>query len=206
MSAVAAPAAPPTAAATYHADASIARFSVARYLRMTQEGILSADDKVELLENHVVLKMPRNPPHDGTLQFVSKRLARHLPAGWDIRGQSALVLPDSVPEPDVAVVRGDETTYLTRHPSAADCGLVIEVADSSLLRDQRDKTRIYARAGVPAYWIVNLPDRRVEVYTLPSGPTAAPQYGAFATFLPGDTIPLTLDTATVSVPAADLLP
>jgi Uma2 family endonuclease len=194
------------APATYGTLATTARFTVARYLRMTELGILTSNDDVELLENYVLYKPPRNPPHDGTLQFVSKRLARHLLAGWDIRGQSALVLPDSVPEPDVAVVRGDETTYLTRHPSAADCGLVIEVADSSLLRDQRDKTRIYARAGVPAYWIVNLPDRRVEVYTSPSGPTAAPQYGAFATFLPGDAIPLALDAATVSVPAADLLP
>lgn len=204
MSAVAAPPAP--APATYGDYASMARFSVARYLRMTEEGILTADDKVELLENYVVLKMPRNPPHDGTLQFISKRLARHLPTGWDIRGQSALVLPDSVPEPDIAIVRGDETTYLARHPSAADCALVIEVADSSLLRDQRDKTRIYARAGVPLYWIVNLPDRRVEVYSNPTGPTAAPQYQSFATFQPGDALPLPLDDATTNVPAADLLP
>jgi Uma2 family endonuclease len=204
MSAVAAPAASP--AVTYGQDASFARFSVARYLRMTEEGILSADDKVELLENCVVLKMPRNPPHDGTLQFISKRLIRHLLVGWDTRVQMAVVLPDSVPEPDLAVVRGDEANYLTRHPTAADCALVIEVADSSLLRDQRDKTRIYARAGIPLYWIVNLPDRRVEVYSNPSGPVAVPQYQAFATFQPGDTVPLPLDAATVSVPAADLLP
>ena len=202
MSAVATP----VQAATYMADAAIARFSVARYLRMTEQGILSADDKVELLENNVVLKMPRNPPHDGTIQFITDMLRPHLPAGWGFRILLAVVLPDSVPEPDICLARGDARTYLTRHPTAADCGLVIEVADSSLLRDQRDKTRIYARAGIVCYWIVNLPDRRVEVYSQPSGPTAAPQYGAFATFQPGDAIPLTLDAATVSIPAADLLP
>ena len=85
--------------------------------------------------------------------------------------------------------------------------MIVEVADSSLLRDQREKTRIYARAGIPVYWIINLVDRRVEVYTQPSGPTAVPAYGAFQTYQPGDTVPLVLDGATVaSVPAADLLP
>jgi Uma2 family endonuclease len=193
-------------AVTYGTDPHLYRFRVEQYLRMTELGIITSDDRIELLENCAVLKMPRNPPHDGTLQCVIKRLTRYLPAGWDIRGQSALVLPDSVPEPDVAVVRGDETTYLLRHPTAADCALVIEVADSSLLRDQRDKTRIYARAGIPLYWIVNLPDRRVEVYSNPTGPTAVPQYQAFATCQPGDTLTLPLDSATASVPVADLLP
>lgn len=201
MSAVATP-----TAVTYGMDASVARFSVNRYLRMTEEGILTADDKVELLENYVVLKMPRNPPHDGTLDFIGDALRSLLPSGWRCRDQKALVLTDSVPEPDICVVRGDARTYLTRHPTPADVALVVEVADSSLLRDQRDKTRIYARAGIPLYWIVNLPDRRVEVYSNPTGPAAVPQYQSFATFQPGDILPLPLDAGTVAVPAADLLP
>lgn len=90
---------------------------------------------------------------------------------------------------------------------AADVGLVIEVADSSLLRDQRDKTRIYARAGIPVYWIVNLVDRRIEVYSQPTGPTAVPAYQSFQTYQPGDAVPLVLDgNPAGSVPAADLLP
>lgn len=192
---------------TYGLDASYPRLSVARYQRMIENGSITAEDKVELLENYVVLKMPGNPPHDGTIQAISKRVGRRLPAGWDYRVQLSIVLSDSQPEPDVAVVRGDEVAYVARHPTAADAGLVIEVADSSLLRDQRDKTRIYARAGIPAYWIINLVDRRIEVYTQPSGPTAVPAYGAFQTFQPGDSVPLVLDGATVgSVPAAELLP
>jgi Uma2 family endonuclease len=96
---------------------------------------------------------------------------------------------------------------LTHHPTAGDAGLLIEVADSSLLRDQRDKTRIYARANIPCYWIVNLVDQRIEVYTQPSGPTAVPAYGAFQTYQPGDSIPLVLDGNVVaSLPVADLLP
>jgi Uma2 family endonuclease len=191
---------------TYGLDASIAKFSVNRYQRMIESGILTAEDKVELLENYVVLKMPKNPPHDGTIDLVKAALAT-LPTGWMLRVQQTVVLADSQPEPDFAVVRGSPRSFVARHPTVADVGLLIEVADSSLLRDQRDKTRIYARGGIPVYWIINLVDRRVEVYTQPSGPTAVPAYGTFQTFQPGDSVPLVLDGATVAaVPAADLLP
>jgi Uma2 family endonuclease len=193
--------------ATYGRDASFPRFSVARYQRMIESGILTSEDKVELLENWVVLKMPRNPPHDGTIELVDEVLRPFIPAGWRLRVQLSLVLSDSQPEPDFAVVRGNARAYMVHHPTPADTGLIIEVADSSLLRDQRDKTRIYARANIPVYWIVNLVDRRVEVYTQPSGPVAVPAYGAFQTFQPGDAVPLVLDGVTVgNVPVADLLP
>lgn len=174
---------------------------------MIEVGILTPEDKVELLENYVVLKMPRNPPHDGTIQLIGKRLSRLLPAGWELRSQLTVVLPDSQPEPDFAVARGDERTYLARHLGPADVGLIIEVANSSLLRDQRDKTRIYARAGIPVYWIVNLVDRRVEAYARPTGPVAVPAYQSVQAYQPGDAVPLTLDGVTVAdIPAADLLP
>jgi Uma2 family endonuclease len=192
---------------TYGHDASIARFSVARYQKMIEAGILTAADKVELLENYVVLKMPRNPPHDGTIQLITETLAPAVPPGWCLRAQLTVVFADSQPEPDFAVVRGSPRSYLARHPTAADVGLLVEVADSSLLRDQRDKTRIYARGGIPCYWIVNLVDRRVEVYSQPSGPTPVPAYGAFQTYQPGDAVPLVLDgTTAATVPATDLLP
>src|SRR5438128_5034918 len=110
---------------TYGHDASIARFSVARYQRMIETGILTSEDKVELLENYVVLKMPRNPPHDGTLQLIGEALTPALPPHWRLRVQSAIVLSDSQPEPDFAVVRGNARTYLTRHPGPADTGLLI---------------------------------------------------------------------------------
>src|SRR5204863_4298492 len=127
---------------TYGHDAAIARFSVARYQRMIETGILTPEDKVELLENYVVLKMPRNPPHDGTIDLINAALPGRIPTGWLLRIQQTLVLSDSQPEPDFSIVRGAPRTYLTRHPGPADVGLAIEVADSSLLRDQRDKTRI----------------------------------------------------------------
>src|SRR5262245_54256628 len=134
-------------------DPSIARFSVARYQRMIEVGILTCEDKVELLENYIVLRMPRSPLHDGTIQLIDEALAPKVPAGWRLHIPSTVVLSDSQPEPDFAIVRGNARTYLTRHPTPADVGIIIEVADSSLLRDQRDKTRIYARGGIPCYWI-----------------------------------------------------
>jgi len=192
---------------TYGLDASIARFSVDRYQKMIEAGILTPEDRVELLENYVVLKMPRNPRHDSTLQRMLRPVLRVVPEGWDLRVQSAVALADSQPEPDFALVRGSAADYERRHPTTPDVGLVIEVADSSLLRDQRDKTRIYARGGIPCYWIVNLADQRVEVYSQPSGPTAVPSYGSFQTYQPGDSVPVVLDGAAVAtVQASDLLP
>jgi len=193
--------------ATYMADASIARFSVAQYQRMIESGALTDEDKVELLEHYVVLKMPRNTPHDGTLLRVAKRLGRLLPPGWDLRNQSAIVLSDSQPEPDLAVVREDPHDYTTRHPSPADTGLVIEISDTSLTRDRVDKARIYARGNVVCYWIVNLDDRRVEVHTRPSGPCDSPAYASVVHYASGDSVPLVLDgTPVATVPVADLLP
>ena len=84
---------------------------------------------------------------------------------------------------------------------------MIEVADSSLLRDQRDKTRIYARAGIVEYWIINLLVRRIEVYAQPTGAVAVPEYQTLQTLQIGDAVPFVLDGAAVGrVPVADLLP
>lgn len=192
---------------TYGCDPSIFKFSVTRYQRMIDLGIVTAEDQFELLENYVLLKIPHDPPHDGTLDVVSGTMGSVLPAGWFQREQKAVALSDSQPEPDDAIVRGNRRSYLARHPGPADIGLIIEVADSSLLRDQHDKTRIYARAGIVCYWIINLVDRRVEVYTQPSGPTAVPAYGSFQTYQPGDNVPLVLDGNTVAnVAVNELLP
>lgn len=193
--------------ATFLNEASLAKFSTSRYDAMVNSGILTSEDKVELLENYVVVKMPRNPVHDATIQVIDDALKAAIPAGWRLRCQLTVALPDSRPEPDYAVVRGDARTYLSHHPTAADVGLIVEVANTSLLRDQRDKARIYARANVVCYWIVNLEDRRIEVHTQPSGPGDAPAYTNVQNYAPGDVVPLVLDGNTVAtIPVADLLP
>lgn len=187
--------------------AGFRRFTVGEYHRLTELGFLTEDNHLELIEGYLVLKMPRNPPHDGTIHRGLKRLNRCLPLGWDVRVQSAVTLGDSEPEPDLALVREDPDGYTTRHPTAADVGLVIEVADSTLAGDRADKARIYARAGIAFYWIINLVDRQIEVYTSPSGPVSAPAYGQRQDYRPGSAVVLTLaGAATVSVPVQDLLP
>jgi Uma2 family endonuclease len=187
--------------------AGFRRFSVDEYHRLTEIGMLTEDDNLELIEGYLVLKMARNPPHDGTLHRVFKRLMQLLPSGWDVRIQSAVTLVDSEPEPDIAVVREDADGYTTRHPSTADVGVIIEVSDSTLAGDRADKGRIYARASIACYWIVNLVDRQVEVYTLPSGPTALPAYGQRRDYRVGDVVALDLNGRTIgTITVKDVLP
>ena len=181
----------PTRKTTYEMSAAIARISVPQYQKMIREGIFDVNDHVELLENYVVLKMARNPKHDDVIDHIYEVLAVHKPNGWRIRSQSAVTFSDSQPEPDLAVVRGQE--FAKRHPLSSETGLVIEVANSSLMRDRNDKGRIYSRAGIPIYWLVNLVENRIEVYTQPSGPCEDPAYASCEMFTAGQSIPLTLD-------------
>lgn len=186
--------------------AAFRRFTVDEYHKMIQAGILDDEDKVELLEGFVVEKMPRNPPHDVSIQRLTKRTVRIAP-GWEVRIQSAITLPDSEPEPDVTLARGDDSTFAHRHPAPGEIGMVIEVADSSLDRDRDDKGCIYARAGVAVYWIVNLVDRQIEVYTQPSGPADAPGYGQRQDYHIGDSAPVVLDGQQVALlSVAEILP
>lgn len=83
------------------------RFTITQYHKMIETGVLTEDDRVELLEGYVVEKMPHDPIHDGTLQKLNKRMLRALPAGWDLRIQMATTLGKSEPEPDAALVRDD---------------------------------------------------------------------------------------------------
>jgi Uma2 family endonuclease len=105
-------------------------------------------------------------------------------------------------------VLGDERLYLTRHPTPQDIGLIVEVADTSLDRDRDDKGPVYARAGIPHYWIVNLIDMQVEVYGDLSGPSApSAGYRSRVDCRPGDSVQLILRGQYVGViPARDLLP
>jgi Uma2 family endonuclease len=146
----------------------VRRFTVAEYDQIARAGILTEDDNVELLEGWIVPKMTKYPPHDSTIDLVAYVLSQILPRGWFARVQNAVVTPDSEPEPDVAVVRGKPGDYRDRHPTGSDIGLIVEVADSTVRRDRR-KANIYARAGVPHYWIVNLDEGQIEVYSQAAG-------------------------------------
>jgi Uma2 family endonuclease len=178
------------------------RFTVAEYHRMIETGVLTEQDAVELLEGWVVFKMARHPRHDNTLVRLERILNRLLGPEWVMRGQSAITTDESEPEPDVAVVRGPVEQYDDRHPAPADVALVVEVAAVSLTHDRTVKARIYARAQLPEYWIVNVNDIEVEVYRDPSGPVDEPGYGPPQVFRRGQTLsPLGLD---IQVPVDSL--
>jgi len=191
----------------FKAMASFRTFTGAEYDRMVEHGVLTSRDRVELLEGYVVSKTPGSPPHDFTVGATDELLGKMIPPEWALRCQLGTNLTDSRPEPDLAIVRGPRRSYATRHPGAADIGLVIEVSDSSLDRDQLDKTRIYARDRIPVYWVVNLVDRRVEVYTGPNGPGDDPRYHTLRVFPAGTAVPVELDGVTIgTVLVDDLLP
>ena len=124
-----------------------------------------------------------------------------------LRMQSAITLSRSEPEPDAALVRGNARTYAKHHPKPPDIGLVIEVSDSTLDGDRIDKGRLYAEAGIVCYWIVNLVDRQIEIYTHPSGATTAPTFAQRRDYPLGADMPFSLDgIAVASISVRDLLP
>lgn len=187
--------------------AGFRRFTVPEYHKMIAAGVLTENDRVELLEGYLVEKMPQDPSHSNAIELTSDALGRVLPGGWYCRAQLPVTLAMSEPEPDVCVARGDRRTYGVRHPRPADVGIIVEVANTSLDTDRDDKTAIYARANVATYWIVNVVDRQVEVYEQPSGPTANPGYAACRVYKPGDAVPVVLDGNTIgTIPVNDLLP
>lgn len=142
------------------------RCTASRYFALVEEGLLSPDDRVELLDGIIVAMPPHAPLHAFGVRRVQRVLEAALGAGALVSIQLPLIAGDmSVPEPDVAVLRGREEDYLHCHPT--DALLVVEVADSSLPQDRLTKTRIYARARIAEYWIVNLRDRVVEWFCDP---------------------------------------
>lgn len=188
----------PTVTDPYGGMTYMRRFTLDEYHEMIRSRILTEDDPVELLEGYLVLKMPPSPEHDFAIRAMDKRLQRLVPDTFTVSNQCAATLNNnSEPEPDFTVARGDETTYRTYHPGPADTALVVEVSASSLSRDRTDKARIYARAGIPVYWVVNVIDKQIEVFTQPSGPTAAPAYAQHDVFAMGRACP-SYSTATRS--------
>ena len=183
------------------------RMSVEQYHEIARQGIITGSDRVELLEGLLVQKRTIYPPQRWTVRRLLKTLGRNVPPGWFEDSQQPITLDDSEPEPDGMVIRGDPDQYPDRHPGPREVGLVAEVADSSLDEDRGRTKRIYARANIPVYWIVNLVERQIEVYTDPTGPGENPDYLQRNDYGPNDVIPLILDGQEVArIPVSDLLP
>jgi Uma2 family endonuclease len=189
-----------------NATFQLGKLSVKQYHQMITTGILPEGEPIELLEGYMVLKMSRGTPHDVSLDVLVEELQKILPAPWYPRTQMAITLADSEPEPDIAVVPGPRRRYGAAHPTPAECRFVIEVSDSSLAIDRHDKTRIYARAGIPVYWVMNVVNKVIEVYTQPSGPTANPAYAKRDDYSVGSAVPVVLDGNTIgNIAVADIM-
>jgi Uma2 family endonuclease len=146
------------------------RYTAERYFALVDEGVLQPDDRVELLEGVIVAMSPQNPPHASAVHRVYDALHGLLGMRATVRMQVPLIVGAmSVPEPDVAVVPGRPVDYEAAHPTQA--SLVVEVADSSLPVDRLTKAAIYASAGIPDYWIVNLRDDVLDVLRDPDPST-----------------------------------
>lgn len=172
------------------------RWSVEDYLRLVELGVIGEDDPFELIEGEIVEKMSQNFPHIAGIRALAEALRAVFGEGFDVSQQLPIRTSDSVPEPDVLVLRGSWRDYARRFPEPHEVEIVAEVADvSRLTNDRREKLRVYARAGFPEYWIVNLVDRQLEVHR---GPLPTGAYGEVRVFGPEETVR--------GVRVADLLP
>jgi Uma2 family endonuclease len=133
------------------------------YDRLVQLGCFE-DEKIELLNGMLVAMSPQGSGHSQAIQRLTELFVRGVGDRAAVRCQLPLgASDDSEPEPDIAVV--PRRDYFDDHPTTAH--LIVEVANSSLQKDRLLKGALYARAGIPEYWIVNVPDRLVEVYRSP---------------------------------------
>ncbi len=168
---------------------NIWRISVDRFLDLVDAGAFTEDEHVELLEGFIVEKMTANPPHANILDLLVTLLARMLPLNYVVGNQRPFTTNDSVPEPDILVY----PRLRNEHPSAATTSILVEVSDSTLADDQKRKKRIYARAGVAEYWIVNIPERQIEVYTQPHNAT----FRQIRVYSGSDQMPVILNNAQI---------
>jgi Uma2 family endonuclease len=180
------------------------RWTRAEYDRAIEAGIFGEDERLELIAGRLIVAEPQNSPHATGIELAGDALRAAFGSGWRVRVQLPLALGEwSEPEPDLAVVPGGARDYRDAHPSHA--GLVVEIADSSVRLDRRLKASIYAQAGIPEYWIINLVERVVEVHREPARAGSRSTYRAVHVARPGETVtPLAAPTSRISV--IDLLP
>lgn len=146
------------------------RFTLDEYHRMAQVGILNEDDRVELIRGEIVQMTPIGSRHASCVARLTDVLVTGLHGRAVLWPQNPLtVLPDSEPEPDIILLRYRDDFYRNALPGPGDVELLIEVADTSLRYDRGVKGSLYAEAGVPEYWVVDLDGRGVEIHRHPSG-------------------------------------
>ncbi|MCR9054508.1 MAG: Uma2 family endonuclease [Phaeodactylibacter xiamenensis] len=160
------------------------QFSTDDYHSMSESGLFEGK-RVELLEGRIIDMAPVKSKHASVVKLLNNWLRSALSDQYTISVQDPISLSKySEPEPDLAVLDFREDYYAKAHPQPKDIHLLIEVADTSLDKDQKVKLPLYAAAGIPEVWIVNLPEQQLEQYTEPS----TDGYRLIRIFRAGDTL------------------
>lgn len=144
------------------------RFSVEDYHRMVETGLLSEEDRTELIEGEVVEMAPIGSRHAGHLTRLVSLMSKEVGERALVSAQNPVRLGDeSEPQPDLALLEPRADFYASAHPTAEDILLLVEIAESSLEFDRATKIPLYARHGVPVVWLLNLQDDAIEIYEQP---------------------------------------
>jgi Uma2 family endonuclease len=144
------------------------KFTVDSYYKMAEHGLLGEVRQVELINGDIIDMSPINSKHARIVDLITEALILHLRGEAIVRAQNPLSIgKKSEPEPDVLVAKFEHNRYGENHPVPGDVLLLIEVADSSLSFDRSIKKELYAKAGIPEYWIINLADEQVEIFQQP---------------------------------------
>ena len=144
-------------------------FTVAEYYRMGEAGILTEDDRVELLEGEIVKMRPIGSHHAACVNRAKTLFNQRVGQRFIVSVQNPIRLDDfSEPQPDIALLRTREDFYARTHPTPGDVLLIIEIADTSVAFDREVKVPLYARASISEVWIVNLADDLIEVFSEPA--------------------------------------
>jgi Uma2 family endonuclease len=146
------------------------RLTVDEYYRMVEVGLLTPDDRVELIEGEIVDMPPIGSRHAAMVNSLAERLIRAMNGAAGVGIQAPVRLSSrSEPQPDLALLKGGTGAYKNAHPTAADVLLLIEVSESTLRYDLSVKSRLYAKHGIPEYWVVDLVDNRIHRRWNPRG-------------------------------------
>ena len=189
-----------TAVATTPATVARRRFTAEEFLRLAEVGILHENDRVELIDGEIIEMAAIGPDHAGAVTKLTRVVARQLPDAFLASVQNPIHLAGTyLPQPDLAVVR--DRAYQRQHPAPADVLLVVEVADSSRDYDRSTKLPLYAAAGIPEAWLVDLVLYRLERHTEPRNGT----YHRIAIAERGETLPST-SVPELTLPVSAILP
>jgi Uma2 family endonuclease len=206
------PTAPATEAVPSQAPAADVPYdlTIDLFSRMVESGLIPQDRRVFLLNGRLYEKMAKTRAHGYVGASITMTLVPRLPAGWSLWPESTIVLDSTnAPLPDFAVVRGANPLDFAspaRYPGPGDVGLLIEIAVTSLHDDLTTALEEYARASIPADWVVDVAGRRILVHTEPRVVEGRGEYARVETYRPGQALPLVLDGREVArIPFDELL-